>query len=100
MNKSDMIIELLNSTKLSSRLIARQTNSSVQLVRKLKKEMNKPVLPAKYALNLVIRNHIMTVLILNKGNKTHTARDLDISLRTLRTKVQLYHKQIAAEVND
>jgi len=42
----------------------------------------------------------MTVLELNLGNKTHTARDLDISLRTLRTKVQLYQKQIAAEVND
>ena len=100
MFKSERIIELLKENKLSSKLIARQTNSSVQLVCKLKKEMINCVLPAKYALNLVIRNHIMLVLAVNDGNKTHTARDLGLSLRTLRTKVQLYQKQIAAEVND
>ena len=100
MIKSDRIIELLKENKLSSKLIARHTNSSIELVRKIKKDLNRPVSLAIYSLSLVIRNHIMLVLAVNKGNKTHTARDLGISLRSVRTKVQAYKKQIAAEVND
>jgi len=39
------------------------------------------------------REHILKSLSLLNGNRTHTAIALDISLRTLRNKLNLYRKQ-------
>ena len=39
---------------------------------------------AKYPLDEIVKAHILHVLELHNGNKTHAARDLGISLRCLR----------------
>ena len=48
-------------------------------------------------LETIVREHILKVLKLNKGNKSQTARDLEISLRGLRYKLAKY---LGAEKND
>lgn len=44
-------------------------------------------------LSAVERAHILLVLKTYGWNRTYTARALDISVRTLRTKIALYRKQ-------
>ena len=51
-----------------------------------KRKIYKP----RYPVAEVIREHVLKVLALNNDNRTHAARDLGISLRTLRNKLREY----------
>jgi transcriptional regulator with PAS, ATPase and Fis domain len=51
-------------------------------------------------LDLMIRNHILRVVHLHRGNKTRAAKDLDISVKTIYNRLEAWGLHIPEEEDD